>query len=796
MSDVGFKKPVYLGLMFVSLATLMLELTLTRIFSVTLWYHFAFMAVSLALFGSAAGGVFVYLFARYFAQGNIRRQLPIITVLFVLTILLAAFATLNINVPFFDAYTGRRSLGVIFVGLAAIYAIVAVPFFFSGLCLSLILTKFAHRVSTLYFFDLLGAGLGAVLTIPALNLLGGPTALLLCAAIAGLGGVMFALGTGFPRQKRLALLTLALATTVVVANQQFHFLDVRYVKGEREQDRLFTGWNSFSRVSVFEQGEGRRILIDGLAATNILPFDGDLTRVAYLSQTLVALPYYIMESPQDAKVLVIGPGGGVDVLVGLVMGSRNIVGVEYNPLIVDLVRNRYAAIAGDLYRRPGVTIVTDEARSYIRRTDERYDLIQAIAIDTWAATSAGAFTFAESYLYTEEAFLDYWDHLTEKGIIAFTRFYSDPPAQILRLASLGLAAMVRRGIPDPSQHLFIVVDPEIASRVGEGRTALMLLSRTPFSAVEIATLEKQAAAQGWNVVYSPAQSTDTDLARLIRAPDPIAFTRSYPFDVSPPTDDRPFFFHLLRLGDFLKAPFLRTGQLYNYHAIFVLGSLLIISGLLVSGIIVGPLLVFKRRLLKERPGLSPLFYFACLGLGFMLVELALMQRFILFLGHPIYALAVVLFSLLVFSGLGSRSTSLLLGRVPPIRLLRIVLLMLIILLAIYAVMLSPVFYALVRLELAYRILAAVILLAPLGFLMGMPFPLGIRIISQRSADIVPWVWGINGATSVLGTVLALTLAMNFGFTVALGIGILSYVAGWQLAGLMVGRTETIVPGLA
>jgi hypothetical protein len=512
--------------------------------------------------------------------------------------------------------------------------------------------------------------------------------------------------------------------------------------------------------------------IDASASTPILKGSGNVADAAYLRYELTAVAYHLAERPGGFTALVIGPGGGRDVISALIFGARRVEGVEINPLIVrDVMLGQFREYSGNLYGDPRVSVHVEDGRSYVRRTPERFDVIQASLVDTWAATAAGAYTLTENSLYTVEAFGDYLDHLTPDGVLTITRWMNDG----LRLVSLAQEACARRGL-DPKRHLAIVRHDNVAT---------FMLKRSPFTATDVQRLQRVSGELGFTLLYAPGApapsgsapekelasgASAADYRDLITGPDPAAFIAAYPLDISATTDDRPFFFHATRLRDQFDLSYWRTG-LFS-HGLSALLMLFGISASLVLLFIVGPL-----ALGGERPGRGWarwLGYFGALGAGFMLIEVALLQHFVLLLGHPVYSLTVTLFSLLLGTGLGS----LLSRRVAPERVGRFTCFAL----ATVALLAAAAAFGLPRIvdfaipwPLAARILVAATVLVPFGVLLGTALPGGMRLLDRTRPQIVAWGWGINGAFSVIGATLAIFIAMNWGFAITLLTGAAVYL---------------------
>jgi hypothetical protein len=514
-------------------------------------------------------------------------------------------------------------------------------------------------------------------------------------------------------------------------------------------------------------------MIDADAATVLSRNGADVERHAAQADRVEALAYRLRPG---GRVLIIGPGGGNDVIMARLYGAREVTGVEVNPIIARdvMMSEPFRGYSGQLYEQPGVRVVVDEGRSFIRGSREAYDVIQGTMVDTWAATAAGAFALTENNLYTVEAFTDYVGHLSPRGVLSMTRWYLEPPDQLRRLFSLARAALQKMGIDHPERHLMLVRGP---SEPGSDRApATFLLGRAPFTDEESASVETAARRHGFTVLYSPTRRPRHDFALLAETEDLDAVWSATESDIAPPTDNRPFFFNSVRLRN-LGAAAGSVGEWRKTNlGTFVLFSLLGITTVLTAVLILGPLAVARGRVLAVGTGtkLACLLYFASLGAGFIMLEVALVQKCILFLGHPVYSLAVVLFALLGFSGVGS----LLSGRFPDGRLRRVLprlLAGLAALVVVYVLVLSPAFYALVQLARPYRIAITVALLAPLGLAMGMPMPVGVRVLAGESPELVPWAWGVNGAASVMGSAAALVVALLAGFDQAMLAGAALYL---------------------
>jgi len=778
----------YLGLFLLALTTLTHQILLTRIFSVTSWYHFAFVAVSIAMFGMTVGAVIVFVRADLFTPDRVRLQLARVSLAYPILIVLT-FLT-QLSVPF----TVHPSV----VGLYSVtftYAVIAVPFVASGICICLILTRFPQHVSQLYGADLVGAALGCVILVYLLPLTDGPTAMIGVAWLGSLAALAFASDSDAKRLRRLALVTSALLLVAFVGHtvlvwRQFPVLRILYTKGGFEARPLYERWNSYSRVQVsgdpnrqqppfarslsptFPAGRSVRELrvdIDVNASTSLLHYSGNASDVDFLKYDVTNIGRYLRPSGSS---LVVGTGGGRDMLAALIFGARSVTGVEINRQIIETVNGRFGDYGGHLDRDPRVRVVNDEARSYLARASDQFDFLQISLIDTWAATAAGAFVLSENSIYTTEAWQVFLTRLTDGGLLSVSRWYTEArPAEIYRLISLAATSLRSIGVANPREHIVLIRSRPIEG-IGVGT---LLVSRTPWASDDLARLHAEVARLEFETMLTPTVSVDAVFPQLTSQFAPKAFLESYPVDISAPTDDSPFFFQMLRLKDMLRLDLLGADKSTpNMQAVVVLGALLITVAGLSATCIVGPLLLMTGR--RSFGGARLLVvYFAAIGLGFMLVETAIMQRMIVMLGHPTYGLSVVLFTLLLSSGCGSYLTH----SIPDadLRSHGVGRLMALVgTLAITGLALSTVATHVAGATTPVRIGACVLLLFPSGLLMGMAFPVGMKLAVKVSPSLTAWLWGINGACSVCATVLAIAIALTTTISAAFWAGTSCYGA--------------------
>jgi hypothetical protein len=755
---------LYIAVALTTLATLLLELSLTRIFSVVFYYHFAFLAISIALFGLGVGGVFSYVVGAW--KGNLFKKLGILSATNCALVVFAVVVVLANR-------TGLDGLQLAFVYLAC-----ALPFFCSGIIVSLVISETIERVNRVYFFDLLGAAGGCLLLVPMLESFGGPnTTLSVAVLFAAAAAIWFNLGQ--ERFGRVASVGLALLLTLfVILNYRAGWIDVRWAKGQQLAKEQFFKWNSFSRIGLRPESEGgiEAIFIDADAETGIANYDFDHLKPKDRSDLLhqgESLPYNVRPG---AKTLIIGPGGGWDVARALASGSKDVTGVEINPIIAKtIMREKFADLSQRLYFRPEVHIFVHEGRSFIRGSADKYQVLQATLVDTWASTAAGAFALSENNLYTTDAFEEYLNHLTDDGILTITRWGFDPPRESLRLISLGIAALEKIGQHDYAQHFIVARADEDRIR-GWGARDTVLISRTAFTPSDLARARQSMADANLHAVYLPGENIPNQFTDLLRSADPAKYERDYGYDITPVTDNRPFFFYTVQPRDliaFLTSASHKSADFVINSAVPLLFELLVVSIAAVAVMLFLPPVLLGTRLPREKSVQIFLLYFLLIGAGYILVEVALIQKFVLFLGHPTYALWVVIFSLLLSSGIGSYFSRKIVGEADS-RLV-MVLAGVAAVVTILAATVGPVLTSLVGLPEELKILLSVVMIAPAGFLMGMPFPIALARLEAWYKPALRWAWSLNAASSVLGSVGSLVCAIYLGLMQTLLVGGLAYL---------------------
>jgi spermidine synthase len=789
----------------VSAGVLAYEVLLARLFAIVQWYHFAYMVISIALLGYGASGTFLAL-----ARARLEARAPAAFAAFAALFGISAVAcfALGERLPFnaLELIWDPRQL----LWLGALYAILIVPFFCGAVCVGLALACFPETVGRVYRADLLGAGIGALGILGLLFLVLPSRALELVGALGLLAAALVSLGAPASRLRALLYAAGALAMAFALppawtalelspykglsqalrvpgaAVETLRTSPLGLLSAVRSPEIPFRHAPGLSLNNLLEPAAQIGVFTDGEGLSPITAFDGDLAPLAYLDFTTAALPYHLLDRPQ---VLVLGAGGGADVLLALYHGAPRIDAVELNPQLVELVRGRYADFAGHLYDRPEVRVHVAEARGFVAASGERYDLIQLPLLDAFVAAAAGTLSLNASFVYTIEALETYLEHLAPGGYLAITRWLKLPPRDSAKLFLTALRALERQDVAEPARQLALIRSWE---------TTTLLVKNGPLTPVDIERIRAFADARSFDLAWYPGmQAAEANRYNLLAEPyffeaatglieGPEAFLAQYKFDLAPATDDRPYFFDFFR---WRALPELWTVAGQSGGALLDWGYLILAATLVQAALLSAVLVLLPLRLgLKARPhggrGRIAL-YFGAIGLAFLFIEIASIQRFTLFLAHPLYAIGVVLAGFLVFAGLGSGAAPALEQRLADRRVgaLSVAIAAIVLLATLYILALPPLFTALAALPDLARIALSLALIAPLAFFMGMPFPLALARLRISAPDLVPWAWAINGCASVLSAILATLLAMTFGTrTVVFVAAALYVIAGLVLPG--------------
>ncbi len=778
---------------------LALEVVLARVLAVVMWHHFASLVISLALLGMTIGAMTVYL--RPPPEGGGSGRLASASLLFGLSAatvfgffwFITRYPAMGygffsaLHQPYFEPFGsgGGASADLLLRNLTVMFMVLALPFFAGGLFITDILSRAGRSAGSLYAADLLGAGSGCFLAVALLGVTDGLSAVLLAALPALASAALLAGGV---RRRRLAVVAALAVAALAWANTARPFARLMFVRGRYQPDIIYEKWDATSRVVVYplggnqeegSWGQSRRyagrlpsqmgLVVDDTGYTTLTawPADGDLT---FMRHNLIALPYVL--KPR-ARTLIVGPGGGRDILAALAMEAASVTAVEINPLVVEAVDGVFGDFSGRLYSRPGVHTAVAEGRSYLRRDRDMYDVLQASIVYGRLPPSAGAFTLSEDQLYTLEAFREYLDHLAPDGVLSVTRFIYEK--RILRLVALGRAALEKAGAASPGRHFFIAAERGLAT---------VILKKSPLTGEEVRCLEEWCREMGYQVLYAPGRAGGGAFGRILE--EGAGGPKWSPgFDLSPPTDDRPYFYYLLRPADFWRTMAAGGGYEFEDRSIIIIRNAMALLALFTLVLVFLPLL---RRSPGGRGGSLPgtVVYFGGIALGFITVEIILLKTLILYLGFPVLSLSVVLAALLMSAGLGSLAARRFFssGRRGPLALW---LALAAAAVAIFPAASRPVIEATVASPLALRVVLSAVMILPLGFCLGVPLPAGLQVLRRREEGLLPWAFGINGAVSVLGAMVALVLALNYGFSATWWTAPLSYAAAALALPLLKGR---------
>jgi hypothetical protein len=798
--------PVFFGVFFVAMAALCLEVILTRIFSYSIWYHFAYLTINIALLGFGSSGSILSAYPAIIENDRWKIFLIICTILSAISTITCflVFASHPLQPQSIFASPLRFSFSLILY-----YAGVALPFFFAGSAIAISLAVFSENVSYLYFWDLCGAALGSLLSLLLMNLVGPSGGIFVCAAILLAAGCCFAMQIS----KRISLVMglMAMGTIFLIPYVKDKITIVpcsskvlsRVFEHPDRYKILFTEWNAINRVDVYKSVRDKynpfvHITVSNIYAgvypdfhymqydahngSNIFHFTDDLNEFKFLDYSILKTPYLLLERP---KVLIIGVGGGIDVINAYKNNASSITAVELQPIAVKILKGQFSEWNGNIFNKyRHINLIPAEGRNFINSNREYFDLIQITVTDTFAAINTGAYLLMESYIYTENACSRYFDRLTENGIMCIIPgdhvFQGSAEIAPLntRLVLEFLNVLRSKGIASPLSHIAVV--GMSVNIPGNNMGYVPLLKKKPFTEEDMGKIRSFASRMGFSIIFDPLRHDNPRniLSQLITTSgtEQEKILEKIPYNVIPCTDDNPFFYNFIKWEALIDL--LNQQKFVFYTPVFgqaVLIFLLFQSIVFSFIFIIFPLLVSKETAFSWRSSLGYLLYFASLGIGFMFIEISFIQKFVLFLGYPAYAFAITLFSLLLFSGIGSYWTSRLTDK-PEINLIKIILI-LVCIVFLYTLLLDSIFDYCIGYSFAIKAFLAILIQMPLGCVLGMFFPLGIKLINQVNPRMVPWAWGVNGMSSVVSTIGAIIIAMCLGFKFVAYLSILIYLFG-------------------
>ena len=770
------------GLFLTTCATLQIEVLCTRLLSVITWYHLSFLAVSIAMLGMAGGAVRAYIRKDLFNTETAPRALARYSTLFAVSI--PVCHVVNLCIPIQGDVTPN-----VVAAIAVTILVLTVPFYLSGIVVTIALTRVPGPTGLVYAIDLMGAAAGSLLVIPLLNSWSISSAALLCSAVAAVGAACFHMFAETGRERIIAGLAVLLVVAGFANDLGVNGLRIAWSKGHYRApgEIVAERWTGHGLVTAYKPvfgkpqywGEGRgapdisvsaiSMTIDGLAGTSMTNWDRRLESLDWLAHDVTALAYHLR---RGKDVAVIGVGGGRDLLTALWSRARSITGIEINRGFLDLLEGDLNTYSGLADQRE-IVLEHDEARSYLTRTEQSFDVIQMSMIDSWAATGAGAFTLSENGLYTTEGWRALLGALRPDGIFTVSRWYSsDRPSELSRLIALATAVLLERGVSRPDTQMVVA---------GRGLVATLILSIRPFTSEELDTISRVADTEGFTLLVAPdSRGKDpllSSLSKFRSHEELLAGVEQELYDLRPPTDERPYFFNILKPRAVFRGALSRIdlGVVASGNLVATLTLLLLccITTMCVVGTVVVPLLRVGPPQMAGSAFAASILYFALIGLGFMFVQIPFLQRFSVFLGHPTYALAIILFSMILFTGLGSLLSDLLVDR----RLQRALSILPAVtsgLILIGTSSLQPLIDSTISLGLFGRCVVVTIFVGVIALPLGAFFPLGLRSVRRISDDVTPWLWGINGAAGVLAAVTAVAISMWWGISTSLLLAAAAY----------------------
>jgi len=793
-------RPPYLSVGLLSASALAYEVLLMRLFSIIQWHHFAYMIIGLALLGYGISGTVISIY-KHRLLGNF--NLIFILCLFLFSITTVGSYLLAQSIPFNAEEILWDPRQVFYLGI--MFLLLTIPFFLAATVICLSLIKYKEKVPRIYAADLFGAGIGS-LTILLLLYWLFPQWTLIFIGISGLIAVIlatfelnisyhksiiisalvligFLINTGLSLELNISpykglTQTLRIEGTEVTEELSSPLGYLSIVKSKQVPFRYAPG---LSVKAQYEPLKQIGMFVDGDNMSVITQYPDTLDKLQYLDQMTSAVPYHLKEINQT---LIIGAGGGADVLQAKLHNIAKIDAVELNPQIVDLLNDTYADFAGHLYQQNNVNIHIKEARSFLSGTLAQYDLIQLALIDAFNASSSGLYALNESYLYTIEALSQYLNHLKPDGYLAMTRWIKLPPRDSLKLVATAISALEQNGVSSPQKQLVLI---------RSWQTSTLLVKNGIFTDQELATLQQFCIDRAFDLAYTPTLTNDQvnrfnvlsepafyQAISIMLSDEREQFHARYKFNLQPATDDRPYFHHFFKWAAFGEIYQLRRqgGMPLIEWGYIILVATFFIAMLLSIVLIILPLWFYQRAHLSppssiKRSGVF--YYFFAIGLAFLFIEIAFIQKFTLFLHHPITTIAVVLTAFLVFAGAGSLWSGQLLQHFTSQAIIKYAVSGITTLCISYLFLLSPIFNTLTAVASPLKIVISIMLIAPLAVCMGMPFPAALDTLSKYAKHYVPWAWGINGCASVISAVLATLLAIHFGFSAVIVAAVILYM---------------------
>ncbi|MBA4312491.1 MAG: hypothetical protein C0417_07655 [Chlorobiaceae bacterium] len=799
-------KPISLSVGFISAAIIAYQFALMRVFSFIQWHHFAFMIISIALLGFGTSGVIISIFR----EKLLRHFLLSFSIFLLASSVFMIISPQLIRLVHFEPYLIIIDFNQVW-SLLFVCGLLFIPFVCGACAIGLALTHFSEEVHQIYFANLFGSAIGGVFAICIMFILH-PLKLIPVVSVIAFSSVAFIFNrtettahVTAKYYKKICYMLIGINLIIIVLTYSVFPIELKmseYKSLSKTQllpdaKIIKEKMSPMGVINVLESSALRYAPSMSLNFTGNIPsplgvfIDGEwtgaifkktkTTTTSFLDYTTSALPYRLKPK---SDVLVIGVGAGTEVQIAIQHQASNITGIELNPQIIELIRNDFAGITDNLYSDsaagisgyPKVNVFSGEARSFLTQTDKRFDVISIPLMEGFTASAAGMYSLFENYLFTTESFGLIFDHLTDDGMLAITTWINHPPRHAMKLLTMLIETLRQNNIEHPDEHF---------AGVRSWGSATFLLKKSKFTEKDVAVLKRFCDEYSFDPIHYPNISIDEvnrfnqleqdyfyNAAINIFKGKTDSIYRHYFFNIEPATDNQPYYSHFLKLGNipyFLELlgrdalPFMDWGYL-------ILLSTLIVLVLLSVVFILLPLFALKQSDDSKGEKLRTFLYFSGLGIGFMFIEIVMIQKFILFLGHPMYSVSAIITGILLFSGLGSLYSK----RLNANKYFKIFVGLILTLGIVYSLLLNDLFHFIVHFPLWLKYISAILLISPLAFFMGMPFPTGLAVLSRTSSSLVPWAWGVNGFMSVISAVLATIIAIEFGFVIVFAMAIISY----------------------
>jgi len=807
----------FLGIFLISTGILALQILQTRIFSFTLWHHLAYMVITVALMGMGASGT--WLAIRKKEPKKPFRFLSLCSILFALSSLISLAVAVRIPL---DTYMNDKALQLGYIFLY--YMLLVFPYFFAGVTISFMFKHVREKINIYYLANLTGSAIGGLLVLPIIEMAGAEGAVLFILIIGAVSALFFSIsGKDRPLIVTATILILAFSALYPIRKELLpitpchsKILGVGYTL-DPNQKIVSTEWNRVARIDVFENNNSQKffnyfpelnnkvITIDGDAYTLLYDFPSAIKKersfkdkkdfyknYPRIGSSLYSSAYHIHE---DQDVLIVGLGGGTDIITALFHDSRSITGVEINQSMIDVTNKHFANFIGNPYQDPRVNIIYSEGRSHIRRSSSKYDIIQMSGVDTWTALSSGAYVMSESYIYTTDAMREYFEHLTDHGTLSIIRWLFWPPREMLRLCTQAVEVLRSMGVKNPENNIVVI---------GDGALASILIKKTAFTWSELnGLIDSTKDTINNRIIYAPGFSAGIDYYKplfvhhnfsehdgysfikkgfaayfeTVEKGTDKKFMDTYEYNIDPVNDDRPFFFRYYKWKHLFTSDHQSGGSPVDSMPIgLLILSLSLIQAIFFSIMLIIIPLFFMNKKERTYSPFSQIIYFFMIGTGFMFIEMSLIQQFVLFLGNPADAIAVTIMILLFFAGMGSLLSRKILIKFGEKNIFRTMILLFPLVILLYASVVPAFTHKFMHLSFSMRVFASAIILAPLGFLLGQFFPTGLTIVGEKNSGFIPWAYAVNGVASVIASILAIILAMVYGFTFVFVLAAFCYFA--------------------